>query len=392
IGLSNVEDLSWKQRVNLAACINCGRCDSVCPAYASGRELSPRAIVQKLKSTYDKFNIQTEGFFSSGLITENEVWSCTNCGACVEECPAMINHVDYIIDLRRYLVAENRLEQQKTAVFSNLDQNYNAFGLPSYKRNDWLEELGVPLLEQHRNAEYLYYIGDAGAYDPRAQQVVKSFVKILQAAEVDFAIMSHQERNEGEIAKRMGEEGRFQLIAMENIATFEFYDVKKIITHDPHSFNMLKNEYPEFGGHYEVIHHTVLIHQLLEQNRLPVTTKKLEKVVFHDPCNLSRWNSIVDEPRQALSHVLDTPLLEIEQSKDRSFCCGAGGGNYWYKVPEQEKISTLRLRQLTSVNPQTIAVACPYCLMMMEDAVRTSELTVKVRDLAELVYDAMEYR
>ena len=390
IGISKVADLSWKQRINLAACIQCGRCESGCPAYASGRELSPRELVLKLKGTFDHSTIQEEGFFESGLISENEVWSCTNCGACVEECPAMINHVDYIIDLRRHLVAENQLDQQKSTLFTNLDQNYNAYGLPSYKRNDWLEQLGIPLLEQHPTAEYLYYIGDVSAYDPRAQQVVKSFISILQAAQVDFAILTHEEKNEGEIAKRMGEEGRYQLIAMELIMTLAGYNVKKIVTHDPHSFNMLKNEYPEFGGQYEVMHHTVLINQLLSDNRLPVNSKLLDKVVFHDPCNLSRWNNIVEEPRSALTQVLEKPLLEIEQSKDRSFCCGAGGGNYWYKVPEQEKISSLRLQQLTSVEPETIAVACPYCLMMLEDATRTSEQAVKVRDLSEIVSDAIQ--
>lgn len=390
IGISNVADLTWRQRINLAACIQCGRCESVCPAHTSGRELSPRELVLKLKSTFDHSTIQEAGFFESGLISENEVWSCTNCGACVEECPAMINHVDYIIDLRRHLVALNQLDQQKSTVFTNLDQNYNAFGLPSYKRNDWLEQMDIPLLEQNPTAEYLYYIGDAGAYDPRAQQVVRSFISILQEAQVDFAILTHEEKNEGEIAKRMGEEGRYQLIAMEMIMTLENYEVKKIITHDPHSYNMLRNEYPEFGGQYEVIHHTVLINQLLKEDRLPVNTKLLDKVVFHDPCNLSRWNSIVDEPRGVLTQVLEKPLLEIEQSKDRSFCCGAGGGNYWYKVPEQEKISFIRLQQLTTVEPETIAVACPYCLMMLEDATRTSEQDVKIRDLAEIVSDAIQ--
>lgn len=395
IGIYQSADLSWKQKLNLAACVNCGRCESVCPAHASGRELSPRRLVQKLKGSFDTFSLVSEeqkheNFFDPGLITEDEVWSCTNCGACVEECPAMINQVDYIMDLRRYLVSENRLDNQKSTVFANLDQNFNPFGLPSYKRNDWLVDLGVPHIGEHPEAEYLYWVGDAGAYDPRAQQIVKSFVEIMKIANIDFAIMSHDEKNDGEIAKRMGEEGRYQLIAMENIAALDTYGVQKIVTHDPHAFNMLKNEYPEFGGHYEVTHHSVFIQRLLDEGLIPINKKAVERVVYHDPCNLARWNNISEEPRQVLSSVVETPLLEIEQSKDRTFCCGAGGGNYWYKVPGEEKISSIRLKQLETVNPDTIAVGCPYCLLMMEDAARTSDSEIKIRDLAEIVHEQLQ--
>lgn len=390
IGLSKLDDLTWKQRFNLAACINCGRCESVCPAHTSGRALSPRLLVQKLKNCFDGPLLATEGFFDSGLISEEEVWSCTNCGACVEECPAMIHHVDYIIDMRRYLVSENRLDSQKASVFANLDQNYNPFGLPSYSRNGWLEEMGVPVLSDHPTAEYLYWIGDAGSYDPRAQNIVKSMVEILRQAKVDFAILTYDEKTCGEIAKRMGEEGRYQLIAMENIELLNQFEVKKIITHDPHSYNMLKNEYPEFGGHYEVIHHSVLIEQLLKEKRLTIETKTSERIVYHDPCNLGRWNHIFNEPRQALSRVMQQELLEIPQSKERSFCCGAGGGNYWYKVEADTKISSVRLQQLSAVNPETIAVGCPYCLLMMEDAARTADSEVKIRDLAEIVSEQLQ--
>lgn len=391
VGISCAEDLNWQQKLNLAACINCGRCESVCPAYASGRELSPRALVQKMKSSYDRFSLnlqeQHTDYFESGLITENEVWSCTNCGACVEECPAMINHVDYIIDLRRHLVNENKLDDKKAAVFSSIDQNYNPLGLPSYKRNEWLAESGVPLLENKPEAEYLYWIGDMGSFDPRVQNVVKSVLGILEVAGIDFAILTHEEKYCGEILKRMGEEGRYQILAMENIEMLNSYGVKKIITHDPHTYNMLLNEYPEFGGKFEVIHHSVLMQKLLKEKAITIESKSMERIVFHDSCNLSRWNNIIDEPREVLSNVMEKELLEIEESKERTFCCGAGGGNYWYKVPEQEKISSIRLKQLSVVEPETIALGCPYCLLMLEDAVRTSDNAVKVRDIAEIVYD-----
>ncbi|NSL51906.1 heterodisulfide reductase-related iron-sulfur binding cluster [Calidifontibacillus erzurumensis] len=393
IGIACAQDLNWKAKLNLAACVNCGRCESVCPAHASGRELNPRLFVQKLKNTFDKYTVNLEeqkvNFFESGLLTENEIWSCTNCGACMEECPAQIQHVDYILDLRRYLVAENKLDNQKTALFNNLDQNFNPLGLPSYKRNEWLVELGVPLLEENPTAEYLYWVGDLGSYDPRIQNVVKSFVEILKAAKVDFAIFTHEEKNDGEIPKRMGEEGRAQLIAMENVELLNSYEVKKIITHDPHAYNMLKHEYKDFGGNYEVYHHSVFLEQLIRENRVPLKTKTNERIVFHDSCNLSRWNNIFEEPRKVLQSVMDQPILEIKESKDKTSCCGAGGGNYWYKVPEQEKISNNRMKQLTVVEPETIALGCPFCLMMLEDSARTMEKDVRIKDLAEIVYENM---
>lgn len=394
IGIACADDLDWKQKLNLAACINCGRCESVCPAHASGRELSPRLLVQKVKNSFDRIAVnaeaQKENYFAAGVLSENEVWSCTNCGACVEECPASIHHVDLIIDLRRHLVAQNKLDNQKIALFNNLDQNFNPLGLPSYKRNDWLAEMNVPLLENHPTAEYLYWIGDLGSYDPRVQNVVKSVIGILQAAGVDFAVLTHEEKNCGEVLKRMGEEGRFQLLAMENIETLTAYGVRKIITHDPHTYSIVKHEYPEFEGHFEVIHHSVFINQLLKEKRIAVNTTTKEKIVFHDSCNLSRWNGIAEEPRSALSHVMENPLLEIEESRERTFCCGAGGGNYWYKVPEKEKISSIRLNQLTVAEPETIALGCPYCLMMLEDAARTSDRDVKIRDLAEIIFENIE--
>ncbi len=394
IGIACANDLTWKQKLNLAACINCGRCDSVCPAFASGRELSPRNLVQKIKSTFDhglRINMVdlNANFFDTGLLTKNEVWSCTNCGACVEECPAMIHHVDYIMDLRRHLVNENKFDDKISNVFSSIDQNYNPLGMPSYKRNEWLVEMDVPLLEDNQNIDYLYWISDLGSYDPRVQSIVKSVIEILNHAEVKFAILTHEEKNCGELLKRMGEEGRYQIIAMENIEVLNNYDVKKILTHDPHTFNMFKNEYPDFGGEYEVIHHSVLIRQLLNENRISISSKQMERIVYHDPCNLSRWNNIFNEPREVLNSVSEYPLLEVTQSKDRTFCCGAGGGNYWYKVPEKNKISNIRLEQLAVVNPETIATGCPYCLMMLEDAVRTSDHDLKVLDIAEIVYQTL---
>lgn len=394
VGIACAADLNWKQKLNLAACVNCGRCESACPAHASGRELNPRLLVQKLKNSFDKITVNLEeqktNYFESGLLTDDEIWSCTNCGACMEECPAQVQHVDYILDLRRHLVAENKLDNQKTALFNNLDQNFNPLGLPSYKRNEWLAAMGVPLIEENPTAEYLYWVGDLGSYDPRIQNVVKSFVEILKTAKVDFAIFTQEEKNDGEITKRMGEEGRAQLIAMENVELLNSYEVKKIITHDPHAYNMLKHEYRDFGGEYEVFHHSVFLEQLIRENRVPLKTKTNERIVFHDSCNLSRWNNIFEEPRKVLQSVMEQPVLEIKESKDKTSCCGAGGGNYWYKVPEQEKISNNRMKQLSVVDPETIALGCPFCLMMLEDSARTMEKDVQIKDLAEVVYENME--
>lgn len=394
IGIACASDLDWKQKINLAACVNCGRCESVCPAHASERELNPRMLVQKMKNSFDKFSLNLEeqqnNFFETGILSEDEIWGCTNCGACVEECPASIQHVDYILDLRRHLVAENKLDNQKSAVFNNLEQNFNPLGLPAYKRNEWLTEMDVPLMEDNPTAEYLYLVGDLGSYDPRIQNVVKCIVEILKTANVDFAILTDDEKNCGEIAKRMGEEGRAQLIAMENVEILNSYNVKKIITHDPHTYNMIKHEYPEFDGNYEVFHHSVFLQQLIQENRIPISRKTNERIVFHDSCNLSRWNNIFEEPRNVLQSVMEQPVLEITESKDKTFCCGAGGGNYWYKVPEQEKISNIRMKQLSVIEPETIALGCPFCLMMLEDSARMMQKDIKIKDLAEIVYENME--
>ena len=390
IGLSQEGDFNWRQKLHIASCVNCGRCESVCPSYASGRELSPRALMQNISLQFDKpmQRQDCEDFFKKGVVSEEQVWGCTNCGACVEECPAMLNHIDYLIDFRRFLLSINLCDEQKTNILSRLDQNFNPYGIPSYKRSDWLHELEIPTLEENPDAEVLYWVGCAGSYDTRVRSVVTSLIGIMRRTGIDFAILGYEEKCCGEVAKRMGEEGRFQLIANENVQLLNGYGVKTIVTHCPHCYNTLKYEYTEFGGKFEVLHHTELINKLIEDQRLRLGSKLKQKITYHDPCNLSRLNGIISEPRKILSQVISTPLIETRLSQDRTFCCGAGGGNFWYNVPEQERISQIRLKQLNVNEPETLAVACPFCMVMFEDNIRTmGNDHLKVKDIAEIVFE-----
>ncbi len=387
VGIATTEDLGYQDRIEADACVNCGRCQEACPAYNAGRELSPRKVINSIKELLT----DTSEVIVNGHVSENSIWSCVNCYACVEECPAHINHVDYMLDLRRYLVGEGRIDEQKISILTNLDRNLNPYGVPSYKRVEWLSELDAPIVEQNPDFEYLYWIGCAGSIDPRARNVTKAMIKILNSAGVNYAILGELEGCSGEIAKRIGEEGRFQQIALGNIEVFENYGVKKIITHCPHCYNVFKYEYPDLGGNYEVIHHTQLIRELISDGKLKLKGSFSDVVSYHDPCNLGRINGIYEEPRDVLS-MIGAKLKEAERSRDRSFCCGGGGGNAFYSVPEDVKISQLRLRDFQSLNDvTTVSVACPFCMSMFEDAKKIEGLeeVLQVKDIAELVAELL---
>lgn len=402
IGIHTVGELDWKRRLALDACVNCGRCESVCPANAAGRMLSPRRLIQGLAGEQRReFPLGMSGsriaeaaveageqsLFARGVVTKETVWSCTNCSACMEECPAGIQHVEFVLDLRRHLLAEGEMDEKQAALLEAVERNGNPYGLPSYSRSEWLLEKGVPSIEDHPEADVIYWIGCAGAYDSRAQQTVLAVVQLLQAAGISFAILS-EEKCCGEVVKRLGEEGRFQLAAMENIEMLEMYADKLFLTSCPHCYNTLKYEYRDFGLELQVVHHTEFLAGLLAAGKLPLAAGAACRIVYHDPCNLGRLNGIYEAPRRLLQAVPGVVLAEPSRTGDRSFCCGAGGGNAWYNVPEKEKISSLRLREIqTAAAPDTVAVACPYCLSMFEDGVKTEGLeeAMKVRDIAEIL-------
>ncbi|HUK75922.1 MAG TPA: (Fe-S)-binding protein, partial [Nitrososphaerales archaeon] len=374
----------------LDACTNCGRCQEVCPAYASGRDLSPRLVVQDLSKT-----LRADGspdVFESAVIRETELWACTMCNACVSVCPVFIDQVDYIAEFRRTLVSESRLDPKKKMFLDNVARNGNPFGLPQNDRQSWLLELGVPTLKEKPNADYLYWIGCQSSYDPRSKNVTKAMVRLLKTAGVDFAVLGNEEVCTGEPVRRMGEEGRYQELVMKNMETFTNYGVKKVIVHCAHCFNTFRNEYPEFGAKFEVIHHTELIARLISEGKL--RPGKLQgKVTFHDPCNVGRINGIIDEPRQALESVGGLELVEMERTKMKSFCCGGGGANVWYEVPEKKKVGVIRVEEAQATGARTIAVGCPFCITMFNDAAKAlGDDTLGVKDLAEIVMESIESR
>jgi Fe-S oxidoreductase/nitrate reductase gamma subunit len=370
----------------LDACTNCGRCQEVCPAHAAGRDLSPRDVIQDLGRQARA--APEEDVFSKGTLRESELWACTTCNACVEACPVFINQVDYIVDFRRTLVAENRLDPMKRAFLENVGRANNPFGLPQQDRQTWLVEAGVPTLKTNPRPEYLYWVGCQGSYDPRGRKVAQAVVRILDAAKVNYAVLGNEEACTGEPVRRMGEEARFQELALRNIESIARSGAKKVVVHCPHCFNTFLNEYPEFGAKFEVVHHSQLIAELVGRGRL-----KLEKregaVTFHDPCNLGRVNGVYDAPRDAIKAAEGLELVEMPRSREKSFCCGGGGANVWYQVPEKTKIGALRMEEAVKTGARTLAVACPFCITMLEDAAKGPKGGLEVKDIAEMIAESL---
>ncbi|MBI3116715.1 MAG: 4Fe-4S dicluster domain-containing protein [Thaumarchaeota archaeon] len=382
--LRSVDQLSPLRLLALDACTNCGRCQEVCPAYAAGRDLSPRVVVQDLGSTKRRDG----DVFSHGVIREDELWACTTCNACVEVCPVLINQVDYIVDFRRTLVAENRLDGMKKTFLENIGRSNNPFGLPQHERQAWLEEMGVPTTKDNPDPEYVYWIGCQSSYDPRGRNVARAMVRILNEAKVNFAILGSGEACTGEPVRRLGEEARFQELALKNIETIRNSGAKKIVVNCAHCFNTFLNEYPEFGATFSVVHHSQLIQELISAGKIrPVESK--ETYTFHDPCNLGRVNGVIEPPREVLrSSTVD--LREMKRSKMNSFCCGGGGANVWYQVPEKKKIGVIRVEEAMETGATGIAVACPFCITMFEDAKKTlGQESFAVKDIAEIVAEGL---
>lgn len=393
-GLKNPVDLTWDRRFMLDACIDCGRCEAVCPAAAAGRPLSPRVLIQALgrdlRDSVASSSSPEEDVFLRGVLDEAAAWSCVQCGACARECPALIDQPGTIVELRRNLAEEGRIGERQAAVLAGLERNQNPLGLPSYQRAEWLKEMGIPTMAEHPDVEYLYWIGCQASYDQRVREVAKSMIRILQHAEISFAVLGDEERCLGESQRKLGDEAGFQMRAMENIQLFHSYGVRKILTHCPHCLATLTKDYPEFGADFEVVHHSVLLADLVAQGKVPAPmANDLGTITYHDPCNLGRLGGEFDAPRKVVKFASgNKQFVEIGRSRDRAFCCGAGGANYFYKVEEQTGISSLRLNQAMETGADTVAVACPFCLGMLEDAARSTSPETgppRIADLAELV-------
>ena len=400
-GVTKIDEFSWKKLLDFHSCTECGRCDVVCPALASGKPLSPKQLTVDLR---DHLNRQTPYLLGDnleqtsvpallgGVINDETLWSCTTCGACEEECPVMIEYVNKVVDLRRGLVlTENRYPNEFVNAFKSLEAQSNPWGFGSNTRSDWAKDLDIKIWDKYNPTEYLYFVGCNGAFDERGKKIAKAVVHSLKSAGVDFSILGNDEGCTGDPARRAGNEYLFDLLASKNAELFKEKSIIKIVTHCPHCFNSLKNEYSEFGVELEVIHHSELLEHLIKEGNSIGKGKESGRVVYHDSCYLGRHNKIYDEPRKIVAHSSEAEeVLEVDASRERGTCCGAGGGRFLLEEKTGARMSHQRIDQLMESNPDTIAVSCPFCVLMLEDALKAKNLqdTVKVKDISELASEA----
>lgn len=404
-GVAKIEGFTWKQLLDLDACTRCGRCQDNCPAHLSGKTLSPKKLVQDLKQHwwdvgpdfFALFRRKKEGearpSMIGDVITHDMIWDCTTCRACQEACPVYIEHINKVIDMRRNLVLD-QAEMPETAEMALrcIEERGHTCKGTTACRTDWCGDIaGAKLLATDSNVEILYFVGCSAALEDRNMKVSKAFGKILRAANVNFGILGEEESCCGDPARRLGNEYLFQMQAMKNIETFKKYNVKKIVVTCPHGYNCLKNEYPQFGGEFEIIHHSQYIAELIKEGRLKLKNNIDKAITYHDGCYLGRHNSVYDEPRKVISAIPGVKFTEMARCKNRSFCCGAGGGHMWMEEKTGVRISEMRTEQALETNSSVVATACPFCLQMFEDAIKAKEASEKIRplDIAELVAQAI---
>jgi Fe-S oxidoreductase/nitrate reductase gamma subunit len=391
VGASEINDFTWQQKLSFDACTLCQRCSDACPAKASGTKLSPMHLILKLKSL-ELQSPETSKQLHGQTVDPEELWACTTCRACVQECPVLIHQVNAICDMRRHLMAEGKVDKKKRDLLTFLTTVGNTYGLASSDRTKWAEGLDVRSYGEEPDQEFLYWVGCAGSYDTRNQMVSRALVKIMKAAQIRFGILGNDEKCNCEVARRVGEEGRFQQAAMELIDLMNKRGVKKIVTQCPHCYNTFKNEYPRFGATFQVIHHSQLIAQLLREGKLKLKKGTKHSIAYHDPCYLGRYNDEYEAPRNIIRTLSNVRLVELPRSRSKSFCCGGGGGNTWYTVEAEKKCSVIRIDEAQQLSPDILAAACPYCISMFEDASKVLGISEKmpIRDIAELVAESLE--
>jgi Fe-S oxidoreductase len=389
LGISKLEEFSWKRRLDFDACVECGRCQAACPAYMAGTALSPKRIIVKLKH---HMHGELPGPIHGELIKADELWACTTCMACVQECPAFIDIVDTIVDLRRYLtLSEGALPSTAPQSLQNIQRAGNPWGLPAAERLAWAHGLDVPLLEPGKEVEYLYWVGCSASYDKRNQAIARSVVAILKKAGVSFGVMQ-EERCHGEVARRLGEEYLYQTLQADNVQAINQYKFRKVITHCPHCFNTIKNEFPQFGGTYEVLHHSQVIAELIAAGRIRPIRSIDATVAFHDSCYLGRYNGIMEAPRQVARAVPGLRVIEPPRNRERGLCCGGGGGHMWMEVPSEKRVNVIRTEELLETGATVVGTACPFCLAMVDlgRKVKEAEERLAVKDVSELVAESLE--
>jgi Fe-S oxidoreductase/nitrate reductase gamma subunit len=413
-GVSKLEEFTWKQIFDSDACTKCGRCQDGCPAYLTGKHLSPKKLIQDIKTHWLEVaplaatksvvpaaeGAEAPAEAAEGAAPENSlidtvdlnaIWDCTNCMYCVENCSSSIEHVQKIIDMRRYKVlTEADFAPELQLTYRNMENNSNPWGIGAHLRGDWAKELGVKTLSEDPNAEYLFYVGCSGSFDDRGKKISSAFAKILQAAGVSFGILGTEEGCCGDSALRGGNDYLFQTQAQANIEIMNGYGVKKIIAICPHGYNCIKKDYPNFGGNYEVYHHTEIIADLIAKGKIKFTQKLDGTYTYHDSCFLGRYNQVYEQPRNILNAVPGIKLAEMDRNMSKSFCCGAGGARMWMEE-HGDRINNARTDQAAATNAGTVAVGCPFCLTMFSDGIKDRQLTEKMvaLDIAEIVCKAM---
>ena len=403
-GAREIQNFTWKDLLSFDSCTECRRCTDICPANAVGKPLDPREVMLKLRDSMlveaqfsknkpNEKNREELYLFENGTINKQEIWACTNCGGCVNECPVGINQLRSIMDLRRYqTLSLGEIPASAGKAIENIKQYSNPWGLPSAERFKWAEGLDIPIITgDSPEVDYLYYVGCAGSYDAGNQKVAKAVVNILKHCGISFAVMGKAEKCNGEPVKRLGDEYSFSEIARSNVENLNKLKFKKIVTHCPHCLNTLKNDYQEYGGKYEVYHHSQLLSALHQQGKLKLPTTVDKNVTFHDPCFLGRHNGEYEAPRQLLEAIAGLRLNEMEKSKQTSSCCGMGGGNMWYESEGGGKIVENRLQHVAQTGAKTLVTGCSFCMINFKSAFANVEETknLEVIDLAEAVQLAL---
>ena len=400
-GASRVQDFTWKQLLDGYACAVCGRCTDACPANFTGKVLSPMHIVENLKEHMiaighqgprDPEHTEPQPIIDHA-IPEQAIWDCVSCGACMEECPVVVEHVPTIIDLRRNLVLEeSKIPETGMNALLSMEQRGHPWRGTQFSRTDWAEGLEVPTMAENPEAEVLFWVGCTAALEQRSQGIARSMVKVLKSAGVNFAILGEEETCTGDPARRMGNEYLYQILAQQNVETMNGYNVQTVVTICPHCFNTIKNEYPQFGGDYEVLHYSQYVDRLIQQGRVKPVKMMNTTVAYHDSCYLGRHNGVYDEPRNVARAIPGLKLVEMEpRCRQRGFCCGAGGGHMWMEESQGERINHVRTDHFLETQADTVGVSCPFCLQMMTEGIQSKgqDADKQAKDVLEILADSL---